>query len=219
MQISGLPDVSILLHEILIVGELYMEELLAYINNIHKIDVETEIAVRKYFVEESFKKNEFLVEKGKTCKKTYFILSGLVRRFYVDEKGEESTSWIYYDKQLVTDLGSFISQNPSLGYMQACVPTKVLSLSFEGEQKLLTYPEFLQFYLKLIRSILVAVIDFHQSFKLMNAQEKYAYLMANFPEMIQKSKLKYIATLLNVSQETLSRIRAAFVDVMSNKAY
>lgn len=35
--------------------------------------------------------------------------------------------------------------------------------------------------------------------------------------MIQKSKLKHIASLLNVSQETLSRIRAAFVDVMSNK--
>lgn len=101
--------------------------------------------------------------------------------------------------------------------MQACEPTSVLSLSFEGEQQLLTYPHFLQFHLKLLHTILVAVIDFHQSFKLMNAQEKYAYLMANFPEMIQKSKLKHIASLLNVSQETLSRIRAVFVDVMSNK--
>lgn len=194
-----------------------MEELLKFINNIHKIDAETENAVRKYFIYETFKKNEFIVEKGRVCRKTYFILSGLVRRFYINEKGEEETAWIYFDKQLVTDLGSFYSQQSALGYMQACEPTSVLSLSYEGEQQLLTYPHFLQFHLKLLHTILVAVIDFHQSFKLMNAQEKYAYLMANFPEMIQKSKLKHIASLLNVSQETLSRIRAVFVDVMSNK--
>ena len=196
-----------------------MEELLEFINSIHKIDVETEDAVRKYFVYESFKKNEFLTEKDRICKKTYFILSGLVRRYYINENGKDNTVWIYFDNQLVTDVGSYFSQKPSLGYLQACDPTRVLSLSFENEQKLLAYPEFLQFHLKLIRTLLVAVITFHQTYKLMNAQEKYAYLMANFPEMIQKSKLKHIATLLNVSPETLSRIRAAFVDVMSNKDY
>ena len=44
----------------------------------------------------------------------------------------------------------------------------------------------------------------------MSAHEKYTYLITYFPQIIQKSKLKYIASLMDVSQETLSRgVRAS----------
>jgi Mn-dependent DtxR family transcriptional regulator len=43
----------------------------------------------------------------------------------------------------------------------------------------------------------------------MNAKEKYLYMIKYFPEIIQKAKLKHIASFLDVSQETLSRIRAS----------
>jgi len=42
----------------------------------------------------------------------------------------------------------------------------------------------------------------------MTAQKKYSYLIEKFPLIIQKAKQKHVASLLNVSPETLSRIRA-----------
>lgn len=46
-------------------------------------------------------------------------------------------------------------------------------------------------------------------FRVMNAQEKYIYLLESFPQIILKAKLKHIASLIGVTQETISRIRAS----------
>lgn len=57
-----------------------MTELLNIINSFQVLDFETEQVVRRYFVEERFKKNEVIIREGKICSKIYFIKSGLVRR-------------------------------------------------------------------------------------------------------------------------------------------
>jgi len=63
--------------------------------------------------------------------------------------------------------------------------------------------------MKILRHYLGSLNEFHHRYKLMTAVEKYDYLLKNFPEMIQRAKLKHIASLMDVSQETLSRIRAS----------
>lgn len=83
-----------------------MTELINVINGFQELDHETEVAIKKYFIVEKFKKGEFVVETGNICKKIYFIKSGAVRRFSLKD-GEEVTKWIYTDNQFVTSLSSF----------------------------------------------------------------------------------------------------------------
>ena len=184
-----------------------MKELLNFIRAFQEIDTETEQAIKRYFVKETFKKNEFIIEEGEICSKVCFIQSGLIRRFHIKD-GLEITSWIYFDNQWVTSLSSFFEQKPSYEYLQACEETIICSLSFADEQKLLEYPLFSRFHIKQLRFYISKLNEFHHQYKLMSAQEKYQYLLSYFPEIIQKAKLKYIASLMDVSQETLSRIRA-----------
>ncbi|MND56493.1 Cyclic nucleotide-binding domain protein [compost metagenome] len=185
-----------------------MNELIAFINNFQELDIETEEAIKKYFVKETYQKNEFIVEEGKICSKVCFIKSGLVRRFYFED-GEDITKWIYTNNQFITSLSSFFEQKPSFEYFQACEETVVYSLSYSDEQILLEYPLFSKFHIKQLRLYLSKINEFHHLYKLMNAQEKYLYLLHSFPQIIQKAKLKHIASLMDISQETLSRIRAS----------
>jgi signal-transduction protein with cAMP-binding, CBS, and nucleotidyltransferase domain len=187
-----------------------MVELIQVINSFQELDLETEDAVKNYFVIEKFKKGEFIVEEGKICRKIYFIKVGAIRRF-CREDGAEVTKWIYTDNQFVTSLSSFFEQKPSFESFQACEETIVYSLSYSDEIILLEYPLFLKFHIKQLRLYLSKINEFHHVFRQMNAQEKYLYLLESFPQIILKSKMKHIASLIGVSQETLSRIRAAII--------
>ena len=173
-----------------------------------ELDNETEQAIRDLYIEETYKKDEFIVEPDKICSKVFFIKSGLVRRFFIN-KGKDVTIWIYCSNQMATSMPSFFLQKPAYEYLQACEDTVTYSLSFQNEQLLLEYPLFAKFQLKLLRAYLSGVDEVNYKFKLMTAKEKYTYLLKYFPEIIQKTKLKYIASFLDVSQETLSRIRAS----------
>jgi signal-transduction protein with cAMP-binding, CBS, and nucleotidyltransferase domain len=185
-----------------------MTELLEFINGFVELDSETEFAIREFFQMETFEKNEFILEEGKICTKISFIKSGLVRRFYMND-GQENTNWIYYNNQWLTSMTSFFDQKASFENLQACEKTVLYSLSYADEQRLLEYPIFAKFHIKLLRQYLASLNEFHHKYKLMNAQEKYSYLLTYFPEIVKKSKLKHIASLIDVSQETLSRIRAS----------
>jgi CRP-like cAMP-binding protein len=187
-----------------------MKELIAYINLFQQLDGETEEAVRNCFVEEQYGKNEMILEEGKTCNRISFIQSGLVRRFHITN-GVDITKWIYHQGHWFTSLSSYIHQRPGLEYFQACEKTILFSLSAVNEEQLLQFPLFLKFYTRFLRCSLAAFDEFHFVFGTMPATRKYDYLIDKFPLMIQKAKQKHIASLLNISQETLSRIRAAAI--------
>lgn len=185
-----------------------MTELLDVINSFQELDSETEQAVGKYFIEEKFKKGEYIITEDKICSKIYFIKSGLVRRFCCLEDGIEVTKWIYTDNQFITSLSSFFEQKPSFENFQASEETILFSLSYDDEQILLEYPLFSKFHIKLLRVYLSKLNEFHHFDTSMSAQEKYLYLLNTLPQIILKAKLKDIASLIGVSPETLSRIRA-----------
>ncbi len=175
-----------------------MQQLIDVINDFQKLDLETEEAIKKYFIIEKFKKNEFIVKQGKICNKVYFIKSGTVRRFCFENE-IEITKWIYTDNQFVTSLSSFFEQKPSFENFQACEYTELYSLSYSDEQILLDYPLFSQFHIKQLRLYLSKINEFHHLFRVMTAQQKYEFLLSSFPQIIIKAKLKHIASLINVS--------------------
>ncbi|WP_192348302.1 Crp/Fnr family transcriptional regulator [Algoriphagus sp. Y33] len=184
-----------------------MKELIQFIGDFQHLDQVTTEAVKNSFQERLYKRNDYLLKEGETCSKIFFIKTGLVRRFYVID-GEEITKWIYHDNHWLTSLASYFNHKPSFECLQADQDTVVYFLSREKEQELLKFPLFLQFHFKFLRFSLAAFDEFHFVLDSMTAQKKYKYIIENFPLIIQRAKQKNIASLLNVSQETLSRIRA-----------
>lgn len=187
-----------------------MTELIQFINMFQQLDAETEEAVSRYYTEDTFKKNEYIVEVGKICSRVIFIKSGLVRR-YIMHNGQDVTIWLYGGNQMATSMPSFFWRKPAYEYLQACEETKVYSISFEDSNKLMEYPLYAKFHIKQLQFYLAGVDEVNYRLKLMTAKEKYAFLLTNFPDIIKRAKLKHIASFLNISQETLSRIRSSII--------
>lgn len=185
-----------------------MTELINFIKQFHEIDKLTEEAIEDCFVLERIRKNEFILERGKVCSKISFIKQGLIRRYYLNDE-KEVTKWLYHDNHWIASLASYFAQKPSFEYLQACEETTLYSLSYHNEQELLKLPQFKDFHLKFLRCSLTAFEEFHFVFETMSASNKYEYLLEKFPLMVQRAKQKHIASLLNISQETLSRIRSS----------
>jgi len=185
-----------------------MIELIEFINRFQKPDAETEEAIKTLFTEEKYKKNEYLLQAGQICTKAIYIKSGLIRRYYFHDS-RDITIWFYGPDQMATSTASFFSQKPAYEYFQACDDTVVYSLSFQNEQILLeNYPLFKNFHLRQLRFYLAGVDEVNYRLRIMSAKEKYIFLLKYYPYIIQRAKLKHLASFLDVSPETLSRIRA-----------
>lgn len=184
-----------------------MKNLIKYLNNYSKLSPATEKAIQQLYKLEYYKKNEFILREGKVCEKLGFIQAGLVRRFYYNEENEV-TRWIYSENEFISSLPSFFKQIPSRENFQACEDCAILTLNYKDEEKLFEYPDYERLHRILLREYISSLSEFHYSFKVMSSEQKYEYIGSYFPEILKRAKLGHVASLIGITQETLSRLRA-----------
>lgn len=184
-----------------------MKKLIQYINKYTPLDDEVinELANRIEF--ENYKKNELILKEGNRAHKVWFIKSGLIRKFYLHE-GKEITSWIHAENEMLTSMHSYFHNKPSKEYIQAIEDTELISITRENSLSLSKYPQMELFSKELINIQFANIDEFTKKYNLMSAQEKYKTLTEVAPHIIQRAKLGYIASIMGVTQETLSRIRS-----------
>lgn len=184
-----------------------MEQLIKFINTYTHLDDEVINELSKRVVFETFKKNEFILKQGSRANKVWFIKSGLVRKFYLNE-GKEVTVWIHAENEMLTSMHSYFNQKPAQEYIQAIEDTEIISITLENSQALSKYPQMEFFSKELINRQFACIDEFSKKFSLMSAKEKYESLLEIAPHIIQRAKLAYVASIMGVTQETLSRIRS-----------
>ncbi|QGY42248.1 cyclic nucleotide-binding domain-containing protein [Maribellus comscasis] len=183
-----------------------MQKLIDYINQYAKLDDAAILELELRAETEKFKKNEFILEQGKYCNKIWFIKSGMVRKFHLHE-GKEITAWIHIENEFVTSLHSYFHQTPAIEYLQACEETELIGISRQNSEKLARFPQFTIFANSLMGEHFVKIDTNSREFGLLSAKEKYDYLKQISPGMLKRAKLGHVASLMGVTQETLSRIR------------
>src|SRR5688572_14745377 len=94
-----------------------METLKSYFSNIG-FEGESLSKIVEAFSLESFEKNDFVVEYGKTCKYIGFVKTGMFQ-YYVLKDGEERTHYVNIENTWFASLLSFISEIPALENVRA----------------------------------------------------------------------------------------------------
>ncbi len=156
----------------------------------------------------TFKKGEEILAIGKTCKYLYFLNTGSVRSF-IYQKGKDITHWVYAPNSLFTSWGSYILQNPSSEYLEAIDNCNVIAISHSNWQKLYENHSQLEKFGRLMIEQELAIIDeFYKGYYFLSAKEKYELLISVYPNITQIANLGHIASMMGISQETLSRIRS-----------
>ena len=183
-----------------------MQKLIDYINQYAKLDYTAILELELRTETEKFKKNEYILEQREYCNKIWFIKSGMVRKFHLHE-GKEVTAWIHFENEIITSLHSYFHQTPAVEFLQACEETELIGISRENSKKLAQFPQFVTFSNALMGEHFVKIDTNTREFALLSAKEKYNYLKQISPELIKRAQLGHIASLIGVTQETLSRIR------------
>ena len=160
------------------------------------------------FKKEQIAKGDFLLREGGYAKQLYFVENGYVRSFYRKEDGTEKTHWIYSNDEFVTSWYSFFTEKPSFENLQAISEASVYSISTHSYQKLYSDCEGFNTFINSYYQNLLAELDYlSKVFGQLSAKEKYEFLLGNHPELVRDVKLGYLASLLDISPETLSRVR------------
>jgi CRP-like cAMP-binding protein len=187
--------------------EEYFNRLKFYINQVTYIPDEVFDAGKSYFYFKQYRRNEYLHKSQNVCNEIAFILDGGVRSFY-NMEGTEITRFVILKNNFVTALSSYISREVNPENIQAIMTTKALVIKKENLDKL--YEQHHEWerlgrkaiehsHLQLEKRVLALIS--------MTAEERYKSLSIEQPELLKYVPLQYIASILGIKPETLSRIR------------
>lgn len=166
-------------------------------------------ATLPYFKSKTLKKGDFFVEAGETCIHAAYIVSGAIRTFYINEKGEDITYCFCSENNFTSSFKSFIGQLPSDLSMQAIEETELLVIEYNELQTLYSnYPAWQAIGRICVEKEFLVMEQYASSLNGFSAKEKYARLLKDQPSVIQKAPVQHIASYLGISRETLSRIRS-----------
>ncbi|PSK91694.1 Crp/Fnr family transcriptional regulator [Taibaiella chishuiensis] len=165
-------------------------------------------ALENISVTRTFAKGSFLLRQDETARKSYHILDGIARRYYLDGDREITTAFFFAD-DLALAFDSYILQRPGREFVQ-CITEVTASVTdyqaFEAAKQ--KYPDLLRFDLLLTELYAVWLEERLFEFHTCNAEQRYRTLLDKDPHIVLQVPLKYIASYLGISLETLSRIRA-----------
>lgn len=163
--------------------------------------------ISSYFKSETIEKGEFFLHAGNQCKKLSFINEGILRIFNTTD-GKEITQWISTSGYFITEISSFMFDSPSRWEIQALTKTNLLTISKENYQSLNQEIENWQYLEKAFIAKCFAMLeDRVYSHLSMSAEQRFELFFNNHKSLFNEIPQQYIASMLGMSPETLSRIR------------
>jgi len=185
------------------------EALLKFLNGLQPLSKE----IIDFAIEETFsisvKKNTLIDSVQKNYKEcVFFVISGLVRGFIIDEE-KEITTWLAHENSLIGTIRNPGNIAPTyFEHLQAIENSNLLVLPYNFIDRL-----YIQFPETNILGRKLLAIHFNMSqersilSRIPSAEARYKQFKENHPKIKFRIPLKYLATYLGMRIETLSRIR------------
>lgn len=165
--------------------------------------------ISTYFKFKKVKRNTILLSEGEVCKEFYYIQKGCLRTYFITKQGQEKTRFVTLDCSIGTALASFISQKPSFEFIDVLEDTELLAIRhndfYQLNKELAHWKEFYQKILEMAYSFQ------NKSFEnlvTLNAKQRYEQVLNTNPQLIQRLSNKVLASYLDITQETLSRLKS-----------
>lgn len=154
-----------------------------------------------------YKKGEFIVKEGEICDRIHVIRKGLVRGFF-NYNSNEITTWVSIDNELVTSISGYFKNEPALENIQCLENTFTESLGYKDMHYALRhFKEMTELNRILMEHYYLS--SEYRSFmaRIPNSRDRFEYFkgFAN-KEILKRLPKKYLASLLNIRPETLSRL-------------
>nr|WP_321520539.1 Crp/Fnr family transcriptional regulator [uncultured Macellibacteroides sp.] len=153
------------------------------------------------------RKNELLFKEGEVSDQIGYVYKGMVRQFYF-KNNKDLTEHFTCNGNLFICIESFLKQVPRPLKVEAIEPSIIYGIPYGPLEKLSRqYFEIEYLYRKMLESSLILSQKKADSLRFESARERYERLIKTQPEIIKRAPLSQIASLLEMTPETLSRVR------------
>ena len=181
--------------------------LIGYLNNIRPLSDALKADLERYLDIVELPRHHMLLREGQRCDYIYVVISGLLRMYYIKES-EEVCSRFVAEEQMCLSVNSFYTRVPGYEYIETLEASTIARIHHDNLEKV--YAEHSEFNLT---GRLITQLYFIRSeerlylLRKQTAEDRYQTFVDNNPGLLQRVPLKYIASYLGLTLETISRIR------------
>ncbi len=181
-----------------------MKEFIEYILQFGNLNKQQISLITSKAKETELKKDDYFAEAGKVLKRVGFIVDGILRICYYNNKGEEITKIFIEEKHLLYNLKNV----PSTEYIQAATDCKLLTFSNQDWKEISdTIIDWDSIIQKITNKALAQKLEKVSPLVSQDATTRYLEFMQKYPTLVNRIPLSYIASYLGITQQSLSRIR------------
>lgn len=154
----------------------------------------------------TIERNDFLSVKGSISTNVYYVESGSLRVFILEDC-EEQIIRFGYTGNLVVALDSFLTGKPSGFYIQAIKKTVVRVITKQQIDDFLKTGTNSLLWTKILESLVIQQLEREIDILTTSPKERYLRVLHRSPQLFQEIPSRYIANYLRMSAETLSRLK------------
>ena len=183
-----------------------------FLNAIYPLSEPLKQALHAKLKQHTYFKTDIIERAGRVSDRIYFIKRGLIRA-YTDWNDKRPTAWFMQENDVAISIKSFLKRTVSDEYIEALEKTEVYYITHDELQGLYaTYPEFV---------VLGLLITNHyharnaEVIKLKDREPKdrYLFFQHEYPGLVTRLPANMIASYLNITPETLSRLKKRYPDI------
>lgn len=160
-----------------------------------------------FLFSKKIKKKELLLRAGEVNNKMFYVQKGLLRVYYIREDGKEVNTWFVKEGQFVYACHSFHYQIPSEEYIEAMEDSTIMSIKKDTWLILLRNNHKLALFT--VNELMANIAEFSAQsdmLRMMNAEEKYAFLKIHKGDILDRISQKHLASYLGTDTTYLSKI-------------
>lgn len=151
-------------------------------------------------------RNEFLKVGGTIDTNVYYVESGSLRIFVLDND-EEQIIRFGYQENIIVSLDSFLTGKPSNLFIQAIKKTVIRVVTKQQIDDFLETGHNRNFWVKILENLVIQQMERETDILTSSPKERYERVLKRSPQLFQQIPNRYIANYLRMSAETLSRLK------------
>lgn len=156
-----------------------------------------------------FKAKTILLSSGEISNCTYFVNSGILRSFNINDNIIEHVLHFACEGLWIGDMYSYISEKPGNLFIEVLEDAEVVVISKENHQELYKeIPKLERFFRILAENSLVAHQERLMDNLSLSAEERFEKMCKKYPTLIQKVAQKHLASYIGVTPEFFSKMKS-----------
>lgn len=156
-----------------------------------------------------FSKGEIILREGEVCRNIYYVERGLIRQFYF-KNGKQITEHLGVDRTIFMCIESLFHEDPTHLQVEALEASYIYALPKHRLEQVALHNVNIQIlFRKILEESLVISQVMADLVRFETAQERYRKFCKLAPQIVLRAPLVYVASFLQMTPETLSRVRSS----------